>query len=303
MPPQAPARVDVRALAARLPARPITRFAPSPTGLLHLGHLVNAMYTWGLAGALAGSVQLRIEDHDRHRSRHEYEHAILEDLAWLGFAADGTPARQSDRLVRYTAALASLSDRGLTYWCDCSRATVRIEGGTVGGELRYSGRCRDRKLGPGGDRGIRVRLDEGDERFDDGRLGPQVQRPSAQCGDLLARDRYGQWTYQFAVTVDDMQDGVDLVVRGMDLLPSTGRQIALARLLGRARPAIFVHHPLILAPSGDKLSKSNRDVGLSALRADCVSAEEAIGRAAAAVGLIEKPTPLAVKDVAAIVGR
>ena len=86
------------------------------------------------------------------------------------------------------------------------------------------------------------RLDEGDEQFDDGRLGPQVQQPSAQCGDLLARDRHGQWTYQFAVTVDDMQDGVDFVVRGMDLLPSTGRQIALARLLGRSRP------PAVRAP-------------------------------------------------------
>ncbi len=191
--------------------------------------------------------------------------------------------------ARYAAALASLSDRGLTYWCDCSRQTVRAEGGTVGGELRYSGRCRDRRLGPGGDRGVRVRLDEGDERFDDGRLGPQVQQPSAQCGDLLARDRHGQWTYQFAVTVDDMQDGVDLVVRGMDLLPSTGRQIALARLLGRPRPPVFVHHPLILAASGEKLSKSNRDVGLAALRADGVSPEEAIGRAAAAIGLIESP--------------
>jgi glutamyl-tRNA synthetase/glutamyl-Q tRNA(Asp) synthetase len=301
MPAPGSPRVDLGALASRLPTDPVTRFAPSPTGRLHLGHLVNAIYTWGLAGALGGSVQLRIEDHDRSRSRPEYESGILHDLAWLGFAADG-PARQSDRLPRYAAALASLGDRGLTYWCDCSRQTVRADGGTVGGELRYSGRCRDRRLGPGGDRGVRVRLDEGDEQFDDGRLGPKVQQPSAQCGDLLARDRHGQWTYQFAVTVDDMQDGVDLVVRGMDLLPSTGRQIALARLLGRPRPAVFVHHPLILAPSGEKLSKSNRDVGIAALRADGVSPEEAIGRAAAAVGLIEMPMAVASSDVARLVG-
>jgi len=297
------ARVDLGALASRLPSHPVTRFAPSPTGLLHLGHLVNAIYTWGLAGALGGSVQLRIEDHDRSRSRPDYEGSILFDLAWLGFVADGPLARQSDRLPRYAAALASLSGGGLTYWCDCSRPTVRADGGTVGGELRYSGRCRDRRLGPGGDRGVRVRLDDGDEPFDDGRLGPQVQQPSAQCGDLLARDRHGQWTYQFAVTVDDMQDGIDLVVRGMDLLPSTGRQIALARLLGRPRPPVFVHHPLILAPSGEKFSKSNRDVGLAALRADGVSLEEAIGRAAAAVGLIEGVTPLTTADVAGLVGR
>jgi glutamyl-tRNA synthetase/glutamyl-Q tRNA(Asp) synthetase len=244
-----------------------------------------------------------MEDHDRSRSRVEYENGILEDLAWLGFVAGGPPARQSERLARYAAALASLTDRGLTYWCDCSRQTVRTDGGTIGGELRYSGRCRDRQLGPGGDRGVRVRFDEGDERFDDGRLGPQIQRPSAQCGDVLARDRHGHWTYQFAVTVDDMQDGIDLVVRGMDLLPSTGRQIALARLLGRPRPAVFVHHPLILAPSGEKLSKSNRDVGLAALRADGVSAEDAIGRAAAAVGLTEMSTAVAASDVAGLVRK
>jgi glutamyl-tRNA synthetase/glutamyl-Q tRNA(Asp) synthetase len=301
MPAPVSPHVDIGALASRLPAHPVTRFAPSPTGLLHLGHLVNAIYTWGLAGALGGSVQLRIEDHDRSRSRPEYENSILGDLGWLGLVANGPPARQSDRLPRYAAALAALSDRGLTYWCDCSRQTVRAEGGTVGGELRYSGRCRDRRLGPGGDRGVRVRLDDTEERFDDGRIGPQAQQPSAQCGDVLARDRHGQWTYQFAVTVDDMQDGVDLVVRGMDLLPSTGRQIALARLLGRPRPPVFVHHPLILAPSGEKLSKSNRDVGLAALRADGVSPEEAIGCAAAAAGLIETVMPLTAADVASLV--
>jgi len=281
----------------------VFRFAPSPNGYLHLGHAYSALLNSDLARKSGGRFLLRIEDIDATRCRPELETAIHEDLAWLGFVADRPPVRQSDRLARYAAALASLSDRGLTYWCDCSRQTVRAEGGTVGGELRYSGRCRDRRLGPGGDRGVRVRLHEGDERFDDGRLGPQVQQPSAQCGDLLARDRHGQWTYQFAVTVDDMQDAVDLVVRGMDLLPSTGRQIALARLLGRPRPAVFVHHPLILAPSGEKLSKSNRDVGIAALRADGVSPEEAIGRAAAAVGLIERVTPLTAADVAGLVGR
>lgn len=305
-------RVDVRALASRLPPHPVTRFAPSPTGLLHLGHLVNAIYVWGLARALDGTVRLRLEDHDRQRSRREYETAIFDDLEWLGFVPDLpppaavrgaaiSPARQSDHLDRYATALRALTDRGLTYWCDCSRQTVRAEGGTADGELRYSGRCRTRGLGPGGDRGVRVRLDDADERFEDGRLGVQVQRPASQCGDLLARDRHGQWTYQFAVTVDDLQDGVDLVVRGTDLLASTGRQIALARLLGRARPPVFVHHPLLLAASGEKLSKSNRDVGLSALRDAGVSAEEAIGRAAAAVGLIVAPRGLRPDDIAALI--
>jgi glutamyl-tRNA synthetase/glutamyl-Q tRNA(Asp) synthetase len=314
MPAPVSPRVDLRALAPRLPARPVTRFAPSPTGLLHLGHLVNVIYVWGIARALGGTVRLRLEDHDRQRSRREYESAILDDLEWLGFfpdspsvaevrADDRSNARQSDRPERYTSALALLRDRGLAYWCDCSRQLVRAEGGTADGELRYSGRCRTRGLGPGGDRGVRARLDDSEERFEDGRLGMQIQHPAAQCGDVLARDRHGQWTYQFAVTVDDMTDGVDLVIRGTDLLPSTGRQMALARLLGRAEPAIFVHHPLILAPTGEKLSKSNRDVGLAALREAGVSPQEAIGRAAAAVGLIEKAAPLRASEVSRVVVR
>jgi glutamyl-tRNA synthetase/glutamyl-Q tRNA(Asp) synthetase len=301
-------RVDLVALAARLPTRPVTRFAPSPTGLLHLGHLVNVIYVWGIARALGGIVQIRLEDHDGQRSRREYELAILDDLEWLRFrpdrptlsdlrATDRSPARQSDHVERYAAALASLAERGLVYWCDCSRQAIRAEGGTADGELRYSGRCRTRGLGPGGDRGVRVKLEDVEERFDDGRVGLQSQRPARQCGDLLARDRHGQWTYQFAVTVDDLEDGVDLVIRGMDLLPSTGRQLALARLLGRVTPPVFVHHPLILSASGEKLSKTNRDVGLSALRVEGVSPEETIGRAAAAVGLTPKPQPLAVSEV------
>jgi glutamyl-tRNA synthetase/glutamyl-Q tRNA(Asp) synthetase len=313
MPPASPC-VDLRALAARLPARPVTRFAPSPTGLLHLGHLVNAIYVWGLARALDGTVRLRLENHDRQRSRREYETAILDDLEWLGFLSDRptladvrsteiSPARQSDHPERYAGALATLTDRGLAYWCDCSRQLVRADGGTADGELRYSGRCRTRALGPGGERGVRVRLDDTEERFDDGCVGPQAQRPAMQCGDLLARDRHGQWTYQFAVTVDDLQDGVDLVVRGTDLLPSTGRQIALARLLGRARPPVFVHHPLILTASGEKLSKTNRDVGLAALRAEGVPPEEAIGRAAAAVGLTDAPRAIRISELPNLVAR
>jgi glutamyl-Q tRNA(Asp) synthetase len=296
-------RVDLHALRSRLPAHPVTRFAPSPTGLLHLGHLVNMIYVWGLARALDGTVLVRLEDHDRSRARREYEMGILDDLEWLGFGSSASAVRQSDRPQRYASALGALSARELTYWCDCSRQTVRADGGTIDGELRYSGRCRTRSLGPGGDRGVRVHIDDVEERFDDGRLGPQAQRPAAQCGDLLARDRHGQWTYQFAVTVDDLEDGVDLVIRGMDLLPSTGRQIALARLMGRETPAVFVHHPLIFSDSGEKLSKSNRDVGLAALRAEGATPQDAIGRAAAMVGLIEKPEPLSAMDVVGLIQK
>jgi glutamyl-tRNA synthetase/glutamyl-Q tRNA(Asp) synthetase len=137
----------------------------------------------------------------------------------------------------------------------------------VEAELKYDGHCRDRGLPPVDGYGWRVRLDPGVERFIDGRLGPREQDPSAQCGDVLIRDRLGNWTYQFAVSVDDFRQGIDLVIRGEDLLPSTGRQIRLARLLGREEPAAFLHHPLIMKSPAQKLSKSDRDTGIRDLRA------------------------------------
>src|SRR5690606_23061164 len=113
---------------------------------------------------------------------------------------------------------------------------------------------------------LRVRLPRSEERFDDLLLGPQVQVPSEQCGDLVVRDRHGNWTYQFAVTVDDLDQGVNLVIRGVDLLASTGRQIQLARMLGRREPARFMHHPLVMKSATQKLSKSDRDTGIREMR-------------------------------------
>lgn len=290
----------------------LTRFAPSPTGHLHLGHLVNAIYVWGAARASGGKVLLRIEDHDRERARPEYEQSILADLAWLGFVADLPPlelltrdpavARQSARTERYEAALRRLEAGGLVYWCDCSRARIQRESGTSGGELRYDGRCRTRGLGPGPDRGVRVRMDPGEERFDDLLLGPQAQDPSRQSGDVLVRDRVGQWTYQFAVTVDDTLDGITHVIRGRDLLASTGRQIRLARLLGRETPPRFAHHPLILGDDGAKLSKSRSDTGIRELREAGLSPEAVLGRAAHAAGLIDRPEPVAVDELGELIG-
>jgi glutamyl-Q tRNA(Asp) synthetase len=266
----------------------ISRFAPAPTGFLHLGHVVNAAFVWRETRARGGRVLLRIEDHDRQRSRREYEAEILDDLAWLGFAADEPPVRQSERGDIYENALEGLRRQGLVYACNCSRADLTRELSGVGApfqgarvgpperprlqpaenaELRYPGTCRGRGLTEGPGLGIRVRLDDTVERFVDLRHGPQAQQPSAQCGDLLVKDRDGNWTYQFAATVDDVVQGVTLVVRGDDLLASTGRQIQLARLLGRGEPPQFLHHPLIMKSAGQKLSKSDRDSGIRELRA------------------------------------
>ena len=277
-----------------------TRFAPSPTGYLHLGHIVNAIYVWGLARTLGGRVLLRIEDHDRIRSRSAFEAAILEDLAWLGFVPDAgvNPIRrQSDNHAAYANALATLAATHNVYACDCSRKEI------AGG--RYPGTCRVRRLRPGQavprGVGVRVELDERPESFTDGALGEVAQTPAEQCGDLLLRDRDGNWTYQFAVTVDDMNDEVDLVVRGMDLLSSTGRQIKLARMLGRTRPPHFFHHPLIIKPDGEKLSKGSRDTGVRELRGNDVDSATVIGLAAAAVGLVERGERVAADAVSGLV--
>lgn len=265
--------------------RVITRFAPAPTGYLHLGHVLNAIYVWDIAHASGpdARVLLRIEDHDRDRCRPEFEAALHEDLAWLGFAADCGVARQSERGELYERALDDLRARGLTYGCQCSRTEI--------GSARYPGTCRDKHVRESDGVGIRVRLDATVERFDDLRLGLQEQRPSEQCGDLLVRDRRGNWTYQFAVVVDDWLQGVNLVIRGEDLLDSTGRQIQLARLLGRGVPPSFLHHALLMKAPAVKLSKSDGDTGVRDLRAKGWSAEAVIDRARRLAGMSCDRTP------------
>ena len=192
--------------------------------------------------------------------------------------------RQSEREEIYQAAVALLRSRGRVYACDCSRTEI-------GGE-RYSGRCRDLRLPETSGRGLRVRIDPGPVSAMDLLAGPIEQAPSDQCGDLLIKDRDGHWTYQFAATVDDWRQGVTLVIRGADLESSTGRQVALARLLGRTEPPIFLHHPLILDSQGRKLSKSAGDTGVRELRGRGMSAADVIGLAASAVGLLPKRQPL-----------
>jgi glutamyl-Q tRNA(Asp) synthetase len=300
--------LDLAALRGRLPPSPITRFAPSPTGFLHLGHVANAIHVWGVARALGGRVLLRVEDHDRGRSRPEYEAAALEDLEWLGLAPDiGAPAdlrhgastnRQSDSPRVYLAALEELARTAQVYACDCTRKEIATEAGDpFNEETRYPGRCRDRELPLTDGRGIRVVMEPGAETFTDALMGVATQVPSEQCGDLLLRDRTGNWTYQFAVVVDDQRHEVDLVVRGEDLLPSTGRQIRLSRMLGRERPPVFLHHPLIRKEGGAKLSKSSGDTGIGELRRAGASAEAVLGRAAWLTGLLDRYVDLSAEDL------
>ncbi len=284
-------RLDLTGL-DRAAAPLVTRFAPSPTGYLHLGHVVNAIYVWGIARALGASVLLRLEDHDRIRCRPEYEAALLEDLDWLGFIPDAgrNPLiRQRDRNDIYAAALSRLQLTHQVYTCRCSRRNV--------GGPHYPGTCRDLSLTERDSLALRLRIEPGVERFDDLALGPHTQEPASQCGDMLLRDRDGHWTYQFAVTVDDFVQEVTLVIRGTDLLTSTGRQCQLARMIGRKMSPAFLHHPLILSPSGEKLSKADGATGIRDLRRAGVSPARVIGLAAARVGLTASDAEVAATAV------
>lgn len=280
----------------------VSRFAPAPTGHLHFGHVLNAIYVWGMTRARGGRVLLRIEDHDRQRSRSEFERAILEDVDWLGFEPDEAPVRQSDRGAIYGSALDRLRAAGLVYACECSRAEIAQAAGRAEDERRYPGTCAEKGLAEAPGRGLRVRLAPAIERFDDLRHGPQTQQPSEQCGDMLVKDRDGNWTYQFAATVDDHVQGVTLVVRGDDLIQSTGRQIQLARWLGRREPPQFFHHALLMKTPAQKLSKSDGDTGVRELRAAGWTAPAVIGRAAFLAGLTPSWRPIAATDVSSMIG-
>ena len=256
-----------------LPGSIVTRFAPSPTGYLHHGHLLHMMYVFGISAKLKGKVVIRIEDHDRSRFRPEYESAILQDLRMLGLADqelsvfDHNPCdfRQSNCDHLYKKALDRLSSHGAhVYACDCSRKDILKRTAQQGGEIRYDGYCRDRGLAYSPDKGIRVQMPEGHVPFDDLFAGRQYQHPAAETGDLLLKDRLGQWTYHFAVVVDDLRHGVNLIIRGKDLLPSTGRQLLLANMLTQSEsvPFEYFHHPLITDPEGRKLSKRDFDTDI-----------------------------------------
>jgi glutamyl/glutaminyl-tRNA synthetase len=270
----------------RLPPGPTTRFAPAPTGYLHLGHVANALWVWGAARSAAGRVVLRIEDHDRQRSRPSYESAILEDLDWLGFIAEVGPVRQSDSdgQAAYGRARARLAADGRIYGCDCTRSTFARWAAAHGQPWvgpGCPGSCRGRRLGTTAGT-LRVDLGDGTEAWDDLLAGPCVG-PVAPAGDLVVRDRHGSWTYGFCVVVDDLRQVVDLIVRGRDLLHATPTQIRLARLLGRPTPPVLLHHPLIRRPDGSKLSKSAGDTGVRELRAAGHSPAVVVGMAVTAM--------------------
>ncbi|MEO7998465.1 MAG: glutamate--tRNA ligase family protein [Gemmatimonadaceae bacterium] len=286
-----------------------TRFAPAPTGFLHLGHVVNALHVWGIARAYDGRVLLRIEDHDQLRCRKEFEYALLDDLDWLGLVPDvgtteqfrgGTQLqRQSDNRGRYEAVMQNLSLRDLEYGCICTRKDIaEITGDVFGKESRYPGTCSHVQPPHITAMARRFRVSDQAETFNDIRLGVQSQQPSEQCGDFLLRDRNGNFTYQYCVSVDDWDQQIDVVIRGEDLLSSTGRQMQLARAIGRVDSPLFLHHALLYRDDGLKLSKSLGDTGIRELRDAGASPQDVLGRAAFAAGLISEFTPISPANIA-----
>ena len=304
-----PSLSELKAVLQGAPA--ITRFAPSPTGYLHLGHVVNALYVWGIAKALGGEVILRLEDHDRTRCKPEYELALLEDLEFLGLHADRglsqafragpSDYRQSDWGQHYQAALEKLDAQGLVYACDCSRQAIRQRTGQAEGEeLRYDGHCRNRGLAAGPGMTIRVQLKAEEVHFVDALQGPQQQRPWLDCGDVAVRDRNGCWTYQFAVVVDDLRHEVNLVIRGNDLLSSTGRQLLLMQALGADRVSVYLHHGLLVDENGRKLSKRDFDADIHSLFLAGADPKVLMGKAAHLCGLQKSVRALDLEGVVAL---
>jgi glutamyl-tRNA synthetase/glutamyl-Q tRNA(Asp) synthetase len=256
--------------------------------------VANAIWVWGLARSTGARVLLRIEDHDRERSRAAYDAAILEDLEWLGFEPDAGPVRQRGHPEPYEAALDLLRMHRLVYACDCTRATFAAWASQHRGRWRgpgCPGGCRERGLPEDDELTLRMVLGSSPEPWEDGILGRQTGDPSL-AGDPPVRDRQGNWTYGFAVVVDDLRQSITLVVRGEDLADATPAQIRLARLLGRRVPPVFAHHPLIHKPGGAKLSKADGDTGVRELRAAGYQAQAVIGVAAAAIGLIPNAGPV-----------
>ena len=293
------------------------RFAPSPTGDLHVGSASTALASFVTAARAGGKNILRIEDIDTPRVVPGSDARILEDLAWLGldfdegpvFSGSFAPYVQSMRSALYENAIADLGGRGLVYPCDCSRAEITRGAATIteasaphGSELRYPGTCRDASPNRAFKRppALRLRIPEDARvKFTDGVLGNIEEDVAVQCGDFVLRRGDGLFGYHLAVTVDDAAMQITDIVRGADLLSSTARQILLLRLLGAREIPRYSHVPLVLAADGTRLAKRNRRAQIRGLREDGASPEAVLGLLAHGLGLAETASPKTARQVAA----
>lgn len=276
------------------------RFAPSPTGRLHLGNARSALLGWLQARAAGGEFLLRIEDLDPERSRPELIEPLKRDLDFLGLDWDGPVWRQSQRAAIYDQALARLAALGRVYPCSCSRAEIaRAASAPHAGEDGpvYPGTCRGGGATPGRPTSLRFRVEPGVVRFVDRLRGELAQDVERQVGDFLVRRADGVASYQLAVVVDDAAAGVTDVLRGDDLLASTPRQLLLLRALGCPAPS-YAHVPLLLQADGKRLAKREGALTVAGLRQMGVSAERLVGLLARWSGLGDG-APVSARDLVA----
>lgn len=282
----------------------VGRFAPSPSGRMHLGNVFTALLAWCSVRAQNGTMLLRIEDLDPQRCRAEYVTQLKDDLHWLGLDWDIEQTPQSRRTDVYAARFSQLCARALVYPCYCSRADLHAASAphASDGRLLYDRRCRNltqemrEKMSK--TPAWRLIVPEREFSFRDGLQGEFFENLAAECGDFIIRRADGVYAYQLAVVEDDAAGGVTEVVRGRDLLESTPRQLYLYELLGAPAPR-FYHVPLLLAPDGRRLSKRERDLDMGALRAQ-YSAPQLIGGLAARCGLNPSAEPITAAELARI---
>lgn len=287
------------------------RFAPSPTGRMHLGNIYSALLAWLSARQQGGGFVLRIEDIDRQRSHDEYARQIEDDLRWLGIDWDEKYI-QSERFCIYEKYLAMLDAKHLTYPCYCTRADIMATQAPheSDGRVVYKGTCRPANImqgkghAPSGtasgrkhDRpgATRIIVPDEDMTFTDGHYGEQTVNLANQCGDFILRRADGAWAYQLAVVVDDALMGITEVVRGRDLLLSVPQQTYLFHLLGFTAPH-YAHIPLLCNTAGQRLSKRDKSLDMGALR-ERFTPEEIIGTLAFYAGITDRIEPVKAQDI------
>ena len=289
------------------------RFAPSPSGRMHLGNAFSCLLAWLGARSAGGRILLRQEDLDPQRCSREKAALLEEDLLWLGLEWDEGGSRggegwfQSQRSEIYHTYLARLEERGLLYPCFCSRGQLHAPNAphASDGTLLYAGTCRDltrlQRLEMGKTRrpALRVRVPEREIAFVDGLQGPYRENLARDCGDFILRRSDGVYAYQLAVVVDDGLMGVNQVVRGRDLLSSTPRQLWLQELLGFPHPAYY-HVPLLLSGDGRRLSKRDGDMDLGSVRSSGASPQQVLGRLAFWAGLLEREEAVSLEELLAL---
>lgn len=288
------------------------RYAPSPSGRMHLGNIFTALISWLSVKKAGGRWVLRIEDLDPQRSKTEYARLIEDDLQWLGLewdeggldnVGDCGPYVQSQRFELYREAFDMLCRRSLVYPCHCTRADIMATQAPhqSDGRVVYQATCRPSDFPPfppvdaAEAAAMRLYVDNSEIEFDDMVFGRQSVNLARHCGDFIIRRADGAWAYQLAVVVDDAMMGITEVVRGCDLLTSAAQQIYLYELLGYEAPR-YAHVPLICNAAGQRLSKRDMSMSMEELRKR-YTPEELIGRIAALAGLTDTPEALSPRDL------